>query len=509
MSIVWKDLQNGSDIRGIAMDGVSGEVVNLTPEVVQIIAGSFAMWLSEVKNKPANSLKIGIGRDSRLTGPSLCQACFKGLTGAGVEVFDCGLASTPAMFMATIFDDTRFDGSIMLTASHLPFNRNGMKFFTDKGGLDKPDITKILDYCAKGSVQPGKPTANIHSHNILDTYSQFLVNTIRKSVNDTKNFEKPLLGFHIVVDAGNGSGGFFADKVLKPLGADTTGSVYLEPDGNFPNHIPNPEDKEAMAAISSAVKTSKADLGIIFDTDVDRAAAVDKGGNEINRNKLIALISAIVLEEHPGTTIVTDSITSDGLTQFIEGPLKGKHHRFKRGYKNVINEAIRLNNENIPSWCVIETSGHAALRENFFLDDGAFIITKILIKAARLKLENQTIESLTKGFTLPAESEEFRIKIKDPDFKSYGNKVIDDLKNFIPKINGWTIVPRNYEGLRVTCGAGAGKGWFLLRLSLHDPVIPLNIESDEPGGVKTIAQHLKSFFQQYDKLDASAVAKYV
>ncbi|KAG2381180.1 uncharacterized protein HKW66_Vig0254970 [Vigna angularis] len=110
----------------------------------------------------------------------------------------------------------------------------------------------------------------------------------------------------------------------------------------FPNHIPNPEDKTAMKAITQAVLDNKADLGIIFDTDVDRSAAVDFTGREFNRNRLIALMAAIVLEEHPGTTIVTDSVTSDGLTTFIEKKLGGKHHRFKRGYKNVIDEAIRL-----------------------------------------------------------------------------------------------------------------------------------------------------------------------
>ncbi|BAT96795.1 hypothetical protein VIGAN_09009800 [Vigna angularis var. angularis] len=97
-----------------------------------------------------------------------------------------------------------------------------------------------------------------------------------------------------------------------------------------------------MKAITQAVLDNKADLGIIFDTDVDRSAAVDFTGREFNRNRLIALMAAIVLEEHPGTTIVTDSVTSDGLTTFIEKKLGGKHHRFKRGYKNVIDEAIRL-----------------------------------------------------------------------------------------------------------------------------------------------------------------------
>uniref|UniRef100_A0ACD6ARG0 Uncharacterized protein n=1 Tax=Avena sativa TaxID=4498 RepID=A0ACD6ARG0_AVESA len=145
------------------------------------------------------------------------------------------------------------------------------------------------------------------------------------------------------------------DKVLKPLGAVTSGSQFLEPDGLFPNHIPNPEDKAAMEAITQAVLNKNADLGIIFDTDVDRSAAVDSSGRELNRNRLIALMSAIVLEEHPGTTVVTDSVTSDGLTTFIEKKLGGKHHRFKRGYKNVIDEAIRLVKDSRPDKI---SSGH-------------------------------------------------------------------------------------------------------------------------------------------------------
>jgi phosphomannomutase len=181
--------------------------------------------------------------------------------------------------------------------------------------------------------------------------------------------EKITEGLKIIVDAGNGSGGFFAGKVLAPLGADFSGSQFLEPDGNFPNHVPNPEDSTAMTFICNAVKREKADLGIIFDTDVDRFAIVDASGQPINRNELIALISAVILEEHPGSVIVTDSITSAGLKWFIEEESGGIHHRFKRGYKNVINESIRLNKEGKESWLAIETSGHAALKENHFPDD--------------------------------------------------------------------------------------------------------------------------------------------
>ena len=125
-------------------------------------------------------------------------------------------------------------------------------------------------------------------------------------------------GLHIVVDAGNGVGGFYADQVLAPLGADVSGSQFLEPDGMFPNHIPNPENKGAIDAASKMVLDSSADLGLIFDTDVDRMGCIGATGQEINRNTLVALAAAIVLEDHPGTTVVTDSLTSDGLRTFIE-----------------------------------------------------------------------------------------------------------------------------------------------------------------------------------------------
>jgi phosphomannomutase len=177
--------------------------------------------------------------------------------------------------------------------------------------------------------------------------------------------------------------------VLEPLGAVTRGSQFLEPDGMFPNHIPNPEDKKAMESITKAVLEQKADLGIIFDTDVDRAAAVDSSGRELNRNRLIALMAAIVLAEHPGTTVVTDSVTSDGLTTFIEGKLGGKHHRFKRGYKNVIDEGIRLNTIGEEAHLAIETSGHGALKENHWLDDGAYLMVKLLIKLAAAKASGE------------------------------------------------------------------------------------------------------------------------
>ncbi|MBQ7236729.1 MAG: phosphomannomutase/phosphoglucomutase [Clostridia bacterium] len=497
----YKKLQNGSDIRGVALEGIEGQHVNLTEKACRDIGRGFALWLINKTGK--KNLKVAVGRDSRLSGETLCGYLTSAMIEAGLNVTDFGMASTPAMFMSTVTEGYTFDGSVMITASHLPFNRNGFKFFTANGGLEKEDIKQILAYAESESVT-GLTKGSLVCGEFMDTYAAILADKIRAATGE----DKPLAGFKIVVDAGNGAGGFYVDKVLKPLGADTDGSRYLEPDGSFPNHIPNPENKEAMESITQAVKENKADLGIIFDTDVDRAGAVLADGSELNRNRIIAMLAAILLREHPGTTIVTDSITSTGLAKFIEEK-GGIHHRFKRGYRNVINESIRLNGLGQDSQLAIETSGHGALKENYFLDDGAYLVTKLLIELARGKKEGYTLASLIETLEEPKESVEFRMNIALDDFKAYGQKVIDDLNEYAKNQDGWSLAPNNYEGVRVNLDEKHGNGWFLLRLSLHDPLLPLNIESNEVGGAKKIAAELADFIANYDKLDAASLMEFL
>ena len=327
-------LQNGTDVRGVACEGIAGENVTLTEEAAENIAKAFCVWLISRTGK--TTVTVAVGYDSRITANALCAAIVKGITSTGHNAVVTGLSTTPSMFMLLKDEDAvKCHGSIMITASHLPFNRNGIKFFFCDGGLEKSDVTEILNLASKYRFAEGITGAKTE-FSYLPSYAKALVQKVRNATGE----QTPLAGKKIIVDAGNGAGGFFVDQVLAPLGADTTGSQFLEPDGNFPNHIPNPENKEAMRSVCEAVKAANADFGIIFDTDVDRAGAVDKNGEEVNRNRLIALICAILLEEKAGT-IVTDSVTSDGLAKFIAAK-GGRHHRFKRGYKNVINEAIRL-----------------------------------------------------------------------------------------------------------------------------------------------------------------------
>ena len=494
----YKGLKSGTDIRGVASEGVAGQEINLTNDVVASISNGFLLWLSDKVNKNVADLKVSVGRDSRISGPRIAQVVTTEFEKAGVKVMDCSLASTPSMFMTTV--DLECDGAVQITASHHPFNRNGLKFFTREGGLEGSDIEQILQYAQDGKKPELSDKGNIQQIDYMSKYCDHLCDIIKKGVN-AEDYDHPLKGFKIVVDAGNGVGGFYADKVLEKLGADTKGSRYLDPDGMFPNHVPNPENKQAMESICQAVLESKADLGVIFDTDVDRGGAVDKSGNEINRNRLVALASAIALEGNEGGTIVTDSITSSGLKEFIEKDLGGKHYRYRRGYKNVIDKGLELNEQGINCPLAIETSGHAAMRENYFLDDGAYLCTKIIIKMAQLNKEGKSIEELTANLKEPVEETEIRFSITEKDFRPVGEKIIDDLMAYAEKTEGWILADDNREGVRVSFDKDNGNGWFLLRLSVHDPIMPLNIESDSIGGVEIIKEKVMSFLKTTTGLD--------
>ncbi|MEE3362434.1 MAG: hypothetical protein VZQ84_02620, partial [Anaerovoracaceae bacterium] len=442
--------------------------------------------------------------------------------------------------MSTIFEGYLCDGALMVTASHMPPDRNGLKFFTRRGGLEKEDIAAIIKSAGSTEeIESLGPMTAVTGYDIVDgqvvypaeksdlmpVYASYLRELIVKgaaenedgsAVSDTEDGgaagengdapavsvydDKPLKGLRIVVDAGNGAGGFYATEVLEPLGADVSGSLFLEPDGTFPNHVPNPENADALQAVCAQVKAENADLGLIFDTDVDRSAAVGPDGNPIARNGIVALAAAITAKEAPGTTVVTDSVTSDHLTDFLE-KLGLKHFRYRRGYRNVINKAAELNASGTDCALAIETSGHCAMRSNFFMDDGAYLATRIVIEEAMLSADGGSVTDLISDLVEPASAEEHRLPIRAEEFRDYGNMVLEKLSDWAAGRNDMTVVEPNYEGVRISYDDGKLKGWFLLRLSLHEPLMPLNIESDAAGGCTAIMAKLKPFLAQFSELE--------
>lgn len=494
-------LQNGSDIRGFAIE-TELHKKNLNAETITLIGRGVINWWNETHRKNISQAVITIGHDSRLTGPPIKEWLTAVFTESGATVIDSGMATTPALFMSTQYKEFRSDIGIMITASHLPMEYNGLKLFTEKGGLEHEDIESILKLADQpGNLDEQTPQGKIEQKDLLSVYAADLVSKIRKALNVSES-DKPLSDRKIIVDAGNGAGGFFAEKVLKPLGADTEGSQFLDPDGTFPNHEPNPDNKDAMKSISNAVLAHKADLGIIFDTDVDRSAIVDKKGQSINRNNLIGLIGAIILEENLGTTIVTNSPVSDHLIEFIEEK-NGKVDRYISGYRNVINHGIELNDAGTDCALAIETSGHAAIRENYFLDDGAYLAAKIIAKEAEMAKEGKSVTDLIEDLNQPADTEEVRFVIETADYSKIGIDILDRFAIWLKETDGFSLVEDNLEGKRSQIREPYGHGWLLLRMSLHEPKLVLQIENDLDGKIPLIKEQLKSFFYSIEDLNTS------
>ena len=208
-----KKLRSGTDIRGIALENSEYREINLTPHIVRIISYGFAKWLE--KKVKRNSYKVAVGIDCRLSGNQLKDAMIDGLTDKGVSVFDCDLATTPAMFMTTVLDSYKCDGAVMITASHLPYYYNGLKFFTKDGGCEKEDIDEILEDAFNMQEEfKVKNKGIVEKRNLIEEYSKILIDKIRKGVSFKEDYEKPLRGNKIIVDAGNGDGGFFAYNVV-------------------------------------------------------------------------------------------------------------------------------------------------------------------------------------------------------------------------------------------------------------------------------------------------------
>ncbi|KAL4569444.1 hypothetical protein LXL04_025082 [Taraxacum kok-saghyz] len=544
-----KRLQNGSDVRGVAVEGEVGRKVDLTPPAVEAIAESFGEWvmkgLVKEKGRPVEDVRVSLGRDPRISGGSLSVAIFSGLGRAGCMTFDMGLATTPACFMSTMLPPFLYDASIMMTASHLPYTRNGLKFFTKNGGLTSAEVEDICDKAAFKYVNRVTKVSTLLRTTptrveFMNVYAKHLRDIIKERVNHPQHYDTPLKGFQIIVNAGNGSGGFFTYDVLDKLGADTFGSLNLKPDGMFPNHMPNPEDKVAMAVTRAAVLENTADLGIVFDTDVDRSGVVDKNGNPINGDKLIALMASIVLKEHPGSTIVTDARTSLALTKFITDR-NGQHCLYRVGYRNVIDKGVQLNEDGIDAHLMMETSGHGALKENYYLDDGAYIVVKIIIEMVRMKLEgsDEGIGSLIKDLEEPLESVELRMNIlsEAKHAKAQAIEIIETFKSYIEEGRlgeGWELdacgdcwvsdgclvdsndnpapVDAHMYRAKVSSDENGQYGWIHIRQSIHNPNIAINMQSTMPGGCLSMAQvFLEKFLiaSGMDKdLDFSQIAKY-
>lgn len=487
----WLKLRSGSEIRGPQQQ--------LTDERVEKLGYALACWLAERRGTTPDTIALAVGRDPRPSGARIKAALTRGITAADSDVLDCGLCPAPALFKTVQPDCGNADGAVMITAGTADPNVNGMRIITADGGLSEADVDALL----LRARDPVVPVRLVMPHDADGLYYEGLRSAAARCLED--DALKPLLGMRVVVDARSSVGQGYA-AFLDSMGVETEGSLL--PVGSEGGIAGGPGDPEAIDAVTRAVKANRADMGVLFNADGSRAAIVDDGGRLISQNRLIALVAAMLLDRQPGATFVTDSVTSSGLSAFI-AEWSGIHYRFKRGYRNVINEAVRLNAEGIDCPLAIETSGHAAFRDNGFLDDGLYLATRVICEALNRKREGQNVFSLIDDLKEPVESVEIRLPVLDAEGPAASQSVVETLLSYTLDDPGWQVAPDNREGVRITFNldGGVNNAWFQLRMSVHDPVMVLNAESDVPGGVQRILGALYTLVQDSESIDLENLKK--
>ena len=405
----------------------------------------------------------------------------------------------------------------MITASHLPSDRNGFKFFAAfaPSGFTRAQVLGIGEIaetyaleCLAMTKLHGFSSSKVISALHVDwmpLYADTLKNAVLiKTKGVVQDDARPLAGLKLILNPGNGAGGFF-QTVLEDLGADVSASIHLEPDGSFPNGIPNPEDVKMLELTLSICEREQADLGIMLDTDADRCGFVtprtinDETGvrndyEALNRNRLIALLGFIFAQEKPGCAVVTDSVTSEGLGDFLKNKLGLQHIRYIKGYANVIGKARELTDSGeVDAELAIETSGHCAMRENGYLDDGTYTAVKIVSALAQQRAvdlsngQSSTLLDVISDMSELDEVCELRMSTNDASLDTM-QKIFALCTAEIEQVslinNRWKVDKENLEGVRLRVGSEGQ--FFMLRKSLHDPIVSLQIEAQSKEEARTL-----------------------
>ncbi|RLI23954.1 MAG: phosphomannomutase, partial [Candidatus Hecatellales archaeon] len=419
--------------RAYDIRGVYGE--DLTPELALKIGMAFGSLLDP-------GLEVVVGRDPRLTSPSLQAALTAGLTAVGCPVVDLGLSATPLVYFASIHHGVK--GGAIVTASHNPPQYNGFKLC--KGGVSysyETGVGEVERRVSEGRfrLQTWEKAGSVRRLEILPDY----VETVLKG----RRLEKPL---KVVLDAGNGSCGF-AGEIFEKLGCQVR-MLYAEPDGRFPNHLPNPLLEETLEDLKKAVVEWGADLGIAFDGDGDRVGFVDDRGRTVQGDQAFILYVRETLNRYPGSKIIFNVLCSKAVVEEVEA-LGGKPIMVRVGH-SYIHEALLSEGAALAG----ELSGHFYFgREYYGYDDAVYAavrMAEIVSKAG--EPFSQLVDSLPKYHSSP------EVRIKCPDEVKF--RVVEALKAKLER-----------EGLRLTTIDGVRVevegGWGLVRASNTEPALVL------------------------------------
>jgi phosphomannomutase len=404
---------------------------------------------------------VAVGRDGRLSGPTLSAALMRGLEEAGVAVIDIGMATTPMLYFAA---NTLCASGIQVTGSHNPKDYNGFKMVM-AGRAIYGDEIQALHRMMQDETWVLQAGGQIRTTDVLAAYQARIVQDIKLA--------RPL---KIVVDCGNGIAGASAPGILRAIGCEVT-ELFSEVDGNFPNHHPDPSKPENLRDVMAALKAGDAEIGLAFDGDGDRLGIVTKDGNTIYPDRQMMLFARDVLKRAPGGTIIFDVKCSQRLAPAILDA-GGVPMMFKTGHS-----LIKAKMKAIDSPLGGEMSGHIFFKERWYgFDDGTYAGARLLEILSQSPDGNAVLNALPSSFSTP----ELNVKCVEGQPPVLVAQLVAAV-NF-----GAPATLNTIDGLRVDWPDGFG----LIRASNTTPVLVLRFEGHTPEALVRIQTAMMALLHQ-------------
>ncbi|MBM3206156.1 MAG: phosphomannomutase/phosphoglucomutase [Candidatus Staskawiczbacteria bacterium] len=389
--------------------------------------------------KHTNAKKVAVGYDARLSSPELFRSLSEGIISQGAEVYFIGRVPTEGLYFAVAKYDC--DSGIMITASHNPKEYNGFKMITKENGVLQMIRGKDLFSTIEKNGYTEVPKGKINEKDIWEDFFNFTFGFL----GSTKKFQ-------VVVDASNGVMGEALDKIIDKLPVEVI-KLNFEPNGNFPNHSPNPLEKGSSDQISELVKNEGADFGIIFDGDADRIFLVDELGKLVPADIVLLLLAKYFLTKNPGKAIAYNAICSKAVSEFVE-KWGGKPIRTQVGFVNV-REGL-MKNDGIMGG---ELSGHYCFADYWYMDSGMITFLTLL---QIISSEGKKVSEIISKLSIYSKAEDnFEVEEKEAILEKIKEKYASGKQDFL---DGVTIEYKDW--------------WFNVRPSNTEPLLRLTIEAD-------------------------------
>jgi len=418
------------DIRGLVDQ-------DLTEEAVRLVGKALGSQVRE-----AGGRRVVVGRDCRESGPRFAAAMIDGLTSTGMEVTDLGVVPTPLVYFAAA--TLPVDGLVMITGSHNPPEYNGLKVGVGKTTLHGDGIQAILRRIQEGRFASGRGT--VAGHDIVTPYRAYVRHNLKLGPRRLK----------VVVDAGNGTGGVVAVPLFQSLGIEVV-PLFIEMDGRFPNHHPDPTVEKNLEHLKAKVRETGADLGIAYDGDADRVGAVDEKGQVLWGDQLMILFSRALLAENPGAAIVGEVKCSMNLYDDIAAR-GGRPIMWKAGHS-----LIKAKMKEEKALLAGEMSGHIFFGHRWFgFDDGIYSSARLIELVSHAPAPLSTLLA-----DVPVTHATPEIRVDCPEEKKF-ELVRRAQEWFSARYEAVTV-----DGVRVVFP----DGWGLVRASNTQPLLVLRFEA--------------------------------